>query len=323
METQVVNQESAAVVAQSQAGGLLEAISRAAADPATDMDKMERLFAMHQQMVKMQAETAFNAALAEAQSEMTTVVKNRLNEFTRAKYADLDTIITCIAPVYTAKGFSISFNTEECADKSVIRVLATLSHSGGHSRQYRYDAPLDDTGSGGKTTKTKIQAAGSTNSYARRYLICMIFNVTTADDNDGNATKHSMFAEGVSPDRRQAVQKVASEMLAFLRDDFISDAVECGQAAGFSAEEKAFLWTFFNSKQRSAMSVVAEKKRKETLITDAQRKRLEARITEYSLDRENVKKYCEAQYGKEHFKDLTNAEYEDLDKTLESMALGE
>jgi hypothetical protein len=69
------------------------------------------------------------------------------------------------------------------------------------------------------------------------------------------------------------------------------------------------------------MSVVADKKRKTTLITDAQRKRLEARIGEYSLDRENVKKYCEDQYGKAHFAELTNEEYNDLDATLEQMAL--
>jgi hypothetical protein len=316
----VANDNGAVTVAQPTS--LLEAISRAASDPAMDMDKVERLFKMHEAMQKQQAEVAFNTALAQAQAEMTTVIKNKKNDFTKTSYADLDAIINWISPIYTARGFSVSFNTEECADKDVLRVAATLSHSGGHSRQYRLDAPLDDTGSGGKTTKTKIQATGSTNSYARRYLVCMIFNVTTADDNDGNSKK-SMLAENVEPDRRPVVQKVASEMLKYLRDDLVADAVECGQNANLSTEEKAFLWTWFDSKQRSAMSKVSDAKRKSSKISDAQKKRLEARIGEFHLDRDNVKKYCEDQYGVEHFADLSVADYEDLDATLESMAKGE
>lgn len=312
-------QEKASVVAvHPQASSLLEAISRAASDTAMDIDKVERLFKMHESMQKQQAEVAFNTALASAQAEMTTVVKNKQNDFTRTRYADLDTIINCISPIYTSHGFSVSFNTEDCEDKSVLRVAATLSHSGGHSRQYRLDAPLDDTGSGGKTTKTKIQATGSTNSYARRYLICMIFNVTTADDNDGNGKK-SMLAENVEPGRRPFIQKLASEMLSRLRNDLVADAVDIGESADLGIEERAFLWSFFNASQRGVMNKVGAAKRQSSKITDAQKKRLEARIGEYSLYRDAVKKYCEEQYGVEHFADLTNADYEDLDATLESM----
>jgi hypothetical protein len=277
---------------------------------------------MHQALQKQQAETAFNGALAEAQAEMTTVVKNKLNEFTKAKYADLDAIINAISPIYTRHGFAVSFNTEDCEDKAVLRVVAILSHAGGHSRTYKLDAPLDDAGSGGKITKTKIQATGSTNSYARRYLICMIFNVTTADDNDGNSKKF-MLAENVEPDRRPVVQSVASKMLEFLRNDEIADAVNHGKSAGLSIEERAFLSSFFDSKQRAAMSKVQETIRKSSIISEGQKKRLEARIGEFHLDRENVKKYCEDQYGVKHFAELTVADYEDLDLTLESMAKGE
>lgn len=324
MSSDVIVQEKQEV-AVTQANSLLEAISRAASDPSTDMDKMERLFAMHQTMLKQQAEVAFNTALSSAQSEMTTVVKNKLNEFTRAKYADLDTIINCISPIYTRHGFSVSFNTEDCEDKTVLRVAATLSHSGGHSRQYRLDAPLDDTGSGGKTTKTKIQATGSTNSYARRYIICMIFNVTTADDNDGNKkeNKFSMAANAIKPEQRESVQKIASAMLAHIAQQQVADAVTLGEGAGFDADEMNFLWTFFTSDQRAAMKKVSSELRKARLITDAQRKRLEARIGELHIERENVKKYCEEQYGVEHFKDLSNTDYEELYATLDNMAQGE
>ena len=43
-------------------------------------------------------------------------------------------------------------------------------------------APLDTTGG-----KSEVQAAGSTNSYLRRYIACNIFNiVVVGDDDDGD-----------------------------------------------------------------------------------------------------------------------------------------
>jgi len=319
--TAVVKKETG-VTSTTEATSLLEAISRAASDPATDMDKMERLFAMHEKLVAHQAEVSFNVALAQAQSEIITVVKNKTNEHTRSRYADLDTIINAISPIYTSHGFSISFNTEDCATANVLRVLAVLSHSSGHSRQYKLDAPLDEAGSGGKVNKTRIQATGSTNSYARRYLICMIFNVTTADDNDGNGriTPTTGISEALTPQQREKVQKVASAMHAHLKADEAAQAVTLGRNQGFDAEEKVFLFTFFDSKQRALLKKVNAMSDASELITDPQKKRLEARIGELRLDRENIKAYCVAQWNKEHFADLSKAEYDELDGILEGMA---
>jgi hypothetical protein len=310
------------VVAIPQAGSLLEAISRAASDPAMDMDKVERLFTMHQALQKQQAETAFNAAMARAQSRMEPVIKNKRNEQTSSNYANLAAINEAIKPVYTEEGFSITFDQGESPKPDYLRLNAYVMHEFGHTKQLHLDMPPDESGIKGTVNKTKVHATGSTNMYARRYLTCMAFNIDTVDDTDGNKKK-SMYAENVPPERRSEVQKIASEMLGFLRDNLVSDAVECGQKAGFSTEEKAFLWTFFNSGQRSAMMRVSDAKRKASKITDGQKKRLEARIGEFNLDRENVKKYCEDQYGVKHFAELTVADYEDLDLTLESMAKAE
>jgi hypothetical protein len=51
-------------------GSLLQIISRAASDQSVDIDKMERLMAMHERLVARDAEQAFNAALTAAQTEM-------------------------------------------------------------------------------------------------------------------------------------------------------------------------------------------------------------------------------------------------------------
>jgi hypothetical protein len=189
-----------AVVESGNAGSLIQAISRAAADPRTDMDKMERLFVMHQKIMAQQAETAFNAAMAKAQAKIETVVRNRKNTHISSTYADLAAINKVITPLYTEEGLSVSFDSARQIigpdgtpvpppTEGLRRTVAIVSHAAGHSRLHYIDLPPDDAGAQGKVNKTQVQAAGSTNSYARRYLVCMIFNVTTEDDADGNDTK--------------------------------------------------------------------------------------------------------------------------------------
>src|SRR3990167_6860376 len=174
-----------AVVA-SNATSLLQAITTAASNPQVDIEKMERLFAMHQQMVKQEAEAAFNAAMARVQAQLTPIVRNAYNEHTHSGYAKLDAIHNAILPVYPPEGISVSFDTADCPTPGMIRTIALVSHSAGHTRQHHLDLPPDDAGSQGKVNKTKVQATGSSNEYARRYLHLMIFNLSTFDDKDGN-----------------------------------------------------------------------------------------------------------------------------------------
>jgi hypothetical protein len=179
------------------AGSLLQAIERVASNPAMDIDKIERLFAMHQQLRAKEAEAAFNDAMARAQAQIAPVARNAYNEHTRSGYAKLDAIHRMILPIYPKEGLSISFDSGECPTQGWMRTLAFVSHSAGHTRQYHIDLPPDESGSQGKVNKTKVQAAGSTNEYARRYLTLMIFNVSTFDDKDGNGAKRK---EEVEPD---------------------------------------------------------------------------------------------------------------------------
>jgi hypothetical protein len=171
---------------QPQANSLVQALAIAASDPRTDMDKMERLFAMHQTMLKQEAETAFNDAMSHAQAKIQPIAHNALNTHTGSKYAKLAAINKAIVPIYTAEGLSISFNSADSPKPEQHRIIALVSHSGGHTRQYHIDLALDSTGAKGGVNKTAVQATGSTNAYARRYLTLMIFNVSTEDDNDGN-----------------------------------------------------------------------------------------------------------------------------------------
>ena len=176
-------------VIKADSSSLLQALTAAASNPKTDIEKMERLFKMHQEMVKTQAEAAFNAALARAQKRIEPVVRNKKNTHTNSTYADLAAVIEIITPIYTDEGLSLSFNTVAMSEpKGWVKTIGILSHEGGHTRPYELALPPDDVGPQGKANKTGVQAAVSTLSYAKRVLACAIFNVATID-NDGNSEK--------------------------------------------------------------------------------------------------------------------------------------
>lgn len=171
----------------SESSMMIQMIQRAAADPAVDVDKMERLMQMHERFVDRQASAAFNAAMVQAQKRIRPVVRMSFNTQTNSSYAKLEDIDKQISPIYTEEGFSLSFGTADSPLAGHLRVVCDVMHEQGHTKQYHMDLPLDSAGIAGKTNKTGVHAHGSTNSYARRYLTMNIFNVVMInEDNDGN-----------------------------------------------------------------------------------------------------------------------------------------
>lgn len=212
---------------QAQPATLIHALAAAAADPRMDVAKIERLYAMHKEMMDRAAQEAFNDAMARAQAEIQPVAAKAINSHTSSAYAKLEAIDRVITPIHTKHGLSISYDTETKNEADPIpdgylRIVAIVAHSGGHSRRHHIDLPPDDVGSQGKTNKTKVQAIGSTNTYGRRYLKMMIFNVSTFDDRDGNSGR---VAGGKAMD-----EKVLVDHLAAL--DAASDADSLNKAFG-------------------------------------------------------------------------------------------
>lgn len=168
------------------ATALLSAITAAASNPAVDIEKMERLFEMHQKMVAGEAKSAFYAALAEVQAKVPIILNNSENSHTRSRYADLAAVNEKLVPIYTKQGFSVSVTSAKAERPDEIRWVATLGHRMGHEKDYWVDLPSDTAGAKGNSNKNAIQGVMSSSTYARRYLEFLIFNVATADT-DGNA----------------------------------------------------------------------------------------------------------------------------------------
>lgn len=179
---------------------IMQVIARAAADPAVDVAKMERLLALRDRELARIAEGEFSAAMQSCQSEIPRIFRDSVNSHNNARYARLETVNDRVIPVYTRHGFSLSFGTAESKQEGFVRLTCRVSHNGGHSRDYQADLPLDGAGAQGKANKTGVQAFGSTVSYGRRYLTLLIFNVTlTNEDTDGRPPGEAPEADDTKP----------------------------------------------------------------------------------------------------------------------------
>jgi ERF superfamily. len=176
----------------------LAMIERAARDPQVDIDKMERLFAMHEKMQAQQAKATFGAAMAAAQAELIPVARNKRNNQTSSNYADLAAIADAAMPIVHKHGFGIICSEFRSDKNDHLGVACTVTHAGGHSERHEFHIPWDGAGLKGNANKTPTHAYGSTLSYGRRYATCNIFNISTKDDDGNAASKKTAAPERIS-----------------------------------------------------------------------------------------------------------------------------
>lgn len=162
-------------------------VERLATNPDVDVNKLKQILEMQEHILDKNAEQAFNAAMVQAQRQMPLVPRDKKNQQTNSKYSAYETILKHCKPVYTKNGFSILFYEGDARRENEIRIMADIMHEQGHTKTRYVDVPIDSTGIQGKVNKTATHAKGSSVSYGRSYLLRMIFNVPTGDDDDGNA----------------------------------------------------------------------------------------------------------------------------------------
>ena len=174
-------------------GALLSFIERAAKDPEFDVAKFGELLRLQRDVGHDQARRAFNAAMAEAQSEMLPVARSAENKHLGNKYAKLEDIDREMRPIYTRHGFSVRFGSAPPPAEGFIRITCTVAHDGGYFEENYLDSPITTTGSqGGRMATTPVQAVGSAVTYLRRYLLGMVFNIVLAnEDDDGEGSRRA------------------------------------------------------------------------------------------------------------------------------------
>jgi hypothetical protein len=183
------------------ADAFIAMIERAAVNPAVDVDKIERLYTLHERMQAKAAETAFYAAMAQLQPQLPVVEHTKKISYekggqtiVKGTYTPWEDIDELIRPLYTSLGFSLSFDIEQT--DAGISVETIIMHREGHSvRRAKMRLPPDPSGN-----KGAAQAVGSAVSYAKRYSACAALNITTrgangeSEDDDGEKAHTPMNA---------------------------------------------------------------------------------------------------------------------------------
>lgn len=209
----------------SEGSSLIALIERAARDPSVDIDKMERLFQMHERVTARASQAAFNAAMAKAQAELKPVARNLRNTQTNSNYADLAAISDAADPVIHRHGFGVISSEFQSALPNHLGVRCKIAHAEGHSESYDFNIPIDGTGLKGNPNKTATHAYGSTLIYGRRYAKCSVFDIATKDDKDGNADGAKLSEEHVEVIQSKLVSSGANaeNFLKFMKAEKVDD----------------------------------------------------------------------------------------------------
>lgn len=129
--------------------------------------------------------------------------------------------------------------------------------------------------------------------------------------------------ERMSEEQRVKVTDLADRVREWMLQGSLTDAWMEIDNAALDDDEYIFLWTHFDSRTRRQLKEEGERQKvkmaqiESRVISDAQKKRLEARIGEVGADRDEVKAYVLKTWGKEHFAELTKAEYDQLDTLMD------
>jgi len=252
----------------SESATVLNLISKVASDPNADIEKMERLLAMHERMSLKQAEQEFNEALALVQAGIGRIKPNKRNSQTSSAYADYAQLDRIVRPVYSEHGFALSFGTEPC-EGEYVNVICHCSHRGGYTRKYSIEIPADGKGAKGNDVMTKTHATGSAMSYGQRYLLRAIFNLAISADDDGNAasSKPATTAYTGQPtsgawEAMDSAQQIELTKIALAARDFIEAGEPAKALAHIGAQKLGYDQTVATPTQPCSKGRPAPKKAK-------------------------------------------------------------
>ncbi len=165
----------------------IEIIQDAVFQKKGTIEDLKAMLAFQKDWEANEARKLFNAAFTKAQAEIQAVTKTKFNQQTQSKYADLSAVIESAKPVYTKYGFAVIFYESDTVTPEIVRIGVDVLHEKGHKESYHYDMPLDGVGIKGNANMTKIHGKSSSVAYGRRYLMCMIWNIPTQDDDGQKA----------------------------------------------------------------------------------------------------------------------------------------
>ena len=186
---------------------MIQSIAQIAADPNTDVEKVEKMLNIQIRMMDRQAKMDYDQALARLQAEMPRIketgeIKNKAGHVTSRymKYEDIDRVIR---PLLKTEGFSLMHDRKDENGKMIVTTI--LKHKNGHQEAVNIPLPYDQA----NALKNQVQAAVSTFSYGKRVNVCSLLNIVAeGEDDDGQMSDANKITEQQAADIKQRLQEL-------------------------------------------------------------------------------------------------------------------
>lgn len=144
-----------------------------------DVSVAKELLEMQKDFMKHQAIINYNNDFSLMSKEIPIIAKSKKAHTTM--YAPLEDIVKVVQPILSKYGFSVSFTTEQ-KSLDAVTINCFLQHKDGHNTSTSLMLPTKAANS----SMNPMQAIGAAISYGKRYTICGILNIATAEDSDNN-----------------------------------------------------------------------------------------------------------------------------------------
>ena len=161
------------------------------------VETMEKLMAMRREIRAERSKEAFDAAMAQFQSECPIITKEKVVKdkygAERYRYAPLDSIVGQVKNALAKNGFSYYF--DEIKDDKYVAAVCTVTHVQGFQKQSTFKVEI-----GNEEYMTNTQKYGARMTFAKRYAFCNAFGIMTGDeDTDANDTEEEKTQPEAKP----------------------------------------------------------------------------------------------------------------------------
>jgi hypothetical protein len=185
-EGMIVERVERPAPAESFAQFLMEAMR----DPNIPSDKLQIMLQMRREVLADQAKEAYQRAFAEFSAEMPAIERDGMVDLGKGRYpfATYEQMDKLLRPLLSKHGLSLQFWSSEAESRDIIVVHgALIGH--GWQRESVYPVP-PDTGPG----RNALQARGSAQSYAKRYIADLLCNIVRkGKDDDGRGAIETLI----------------------------------------------------------------------------------------------------------------------------------
>jgi len=187
-----------------------------AMDSGADLDRLERLMAMHNAWQAEQARMAFADAMAAFKLNPPQIVKDMHVQYDTSKgrteyqHASLGNVCGAIVKALSEHGISHRWELDQSNGR--ITVTCVLTHVQGHNERTVLSSAPDDSGG-----KNSIQAIASAVTYLQRYTLLAATGTATneADDDGRDADPVERITESQAADLQAKAEELGVNIVNF------------------------------------------------------------------------------------------------------------